>query len=58
VAVNFALALKAEGAKVGLLDADIYGPSQPRMLGLVGRRPETLDGTEHVVVGHRHAGRP
>jgi ATP-binding protein involved in chromosome partitioning len=44
VAVNFALALKAEGAKVGLLDADIYGPSQPRMLGLVGRRPETLDG--------------
>jgi len=44
VAVNFALALKAEGAKVGLLDADIYGPSQPRMLGLVGRRPETRDG--------------
>ena len=44
VAVNFALALKAEGAKVGVLDADIYGPSQPRMLGLVGRRPETRDG--------------
>jgi ATP-binding protein involved in chromosome partitioning len=44
VAVNFALALKAEGAKVGLLDADIYGPSQPRMLGLVGKRPETRDG--------------
>jgi ATP-binding protein involved in chromosome partitioning len=44
VAVNFALALSAEGAKVGLLDADIYGPSQPRMLGLVGRRPETRDG--------------
>jgi len=44
VAVNFALALKAEGAKVGLLDADIYGPSQPRMLGLTGRRPETRDG--------------
>jgi ATP-binding protein involved in chromosome partitioning len=44
VAVNFALALKAEGAKVGLLDADIYGPSQPRMLGLLGRRPETRDG--------------
>ena len=44
VAVNFALALKAEGAKVGLLDADIYGPSQPRMLGLVGRKPETRDG--------------
>jgi ATP-binding protein involved in chromosome partitioning len=44
VAVNFALALAAEGAKVGVLDADIYGPSQPRMLGLVGRRPETRDG--------------
>ena len=44
VAVNFALALNAEGARVGLLDADIYGPSQPRMLGLVGRRPETRDG--------------
>jgi ATP-binding protein involved in chromosome partitioning len=44
VAVNFALALAAEGARVGLLDADIYGPSQPRMLGLRGRRPETKDG--------------
>ena len=44
VAVNFALALAAEGARVGLLDADIYGPSQPRMLGLSGRRPETRDG--------------
>jgi ATP-binding protein involved in chromosome partitioning len=44
VAVNFALALAAEGAKVGLLDADIYGPSQPRMLGLLGKRPETHDG--------------
>ena len=44
VAVNFALALAQEGARVGLLDADIYGPSQPRMLGLMGRRPETRDG--------------
>ncbi len=44
VAVNFALALAAEGARVGLLDADIYGPSQPRMLGLIGKRPETRDG--------------
>jgi len=44
VAVNFALALAGEGARVGLLDADIYGPSQPRMLGLLGRRPETRDG--------------
>ena len=44
VAVNFALALAHEGARVGILDADIYGPSQPRMLGLMGKRPETRDG--------------
>ncbi|WP_312854446.1 iron-sulfur cluster carrier protein ApbC [Paludibacterium denitrificans] len=43
-AVNLALALAAEGARVGLLDADIYGPSQPLMLGLQGQRPETPDG--------------
>ncbi len=41
--VNLALALAAEGAKVGLLDADIYGPSQPRMMGLSGQ-PESVDG--------------
>jgi len=43
-AANLALALKAEGAQVGLLDADIYGPSQPRMLGLSGKRPLSSDG--------------
>jgi ATP-binding protein involved in chromosome partitioning len=42
-AVNVALALAAEGARVGMLDADIYGPSQPRMLGLSGK-PEVRDG--------------
>ncbi len=42
-AVNLALALAAEGARVGLLDADIYGPSVPMMMGIEGR-PESLDG--------------
>ncbi|MGH8280029.1 MAG: iron-sulfur cluster carrier protein ApbC [Gammaproteobacteria bacterium] len=52
VAVNLALALKAEGANAGILDADIYGPSQPRMLGLHGM-PSTREGKRIVpMVGH------
>jgi len=43
VAVNLALALAADGARVGVLDADIYGPSVPLMLGLTGR-PDSPDG--------------
>jgi ATP-binding protein involved in chromosome partitioning len=44
VAVNLALAWAAQGARVGVLDADIYGPSQPLMLGLTGQRPSSPDG--------------
>jgi ATP-binding protein involved in chromosome partitioning len=44
VAVNLALAWAAQGARVGLLDADIYGPSQPLMLGLTKERPTSPDG--------------
>jgi len=45
-AANLALAWAAQGARVGLLDADIYGPSQPQMMGLAGRKPQTEDGKQ------------
>ncbi|HKJ77815.1 MAG TPA: iron-sulfur cluster carrier protein ApbC [Gammaproteobacteria bacterium] len=51
--VNLALALAAEGATVGLLDADIYGPSQPRMLGVQDIKPDSPDGkTLEPIVAH------
>jgi ATP-binding protein involved in chromosome partitioning len=43
-AANLALAWASQGAKVGLLDADIYGPSQPLMMGLSGQKPVSEDG--------------
>lgn len=51
-AVNLALALVAEGARVGLLDGDLYGPSVPLMLGLQGQRPDSRDGQRMLPLHH------
>lgn len=48
---NLALAFAAEGARVGILDADLYGPSQPRMLGLTGL-PQVVEGRMQPLVGY------
>ncbi|MBI3223112.1 MAG: iron-sulfur cluster carrier protein ApbC [Nitrosomonadales bacterium] len=64
-AVNLALALAAEGARVGVLDADIYGPSQPTMLGISGQpvskdgksmEPMTNHGLQSMSIGYMIAG--
>ena len=52
-AANLALAWAAQGARVGLLDADIYGPSQPQMMGLAGAKPQTTDG-KHITPLRAH----
>ncbi len=52
VAANLALALRDEGASVGLMDADVYGPSQPLMFGLSGRQPAVTDGKIHPLEAH------
>src|SRR6202012_805377 len=49
VAVNLALALKKNGKRVGLLDADIYGPSIPRMLGVANAKPD-VDGKKIIPI--------
>ncbi len=52
VAVNLAAALAALGRRVGLMDADVYGPNIPRMMGLVDQRPTVVDGRIQPLVAH------
>jgi ATP-binding protein involved in chromosome partitioning len=53
LSTNLAIALKAQGRKVGMVDADIYGPSQPRLLSCEGRRPEA-EGKQLIPVGNEY----
>jgi len=52
VTANLAVALAAKGLKIGLLDADIYGPSQPRMMGLEGMKPGGTEGKIDPLIAH------
>ena len=50
--VNLAIALASQGKKVGLLDADIYGPNIPRMMGAVGKHPEVVGNKVKPILVH------
>ena len=52
VSVNLAVALAARGHRVGIMDADIYGPNLPRMFGVVGREPQVVDRRIHPLEAH------
>ncbi len=54
VSANLALALAKNGAKVGLMDADVYGPSIPRMLGVLGQQPATDPETKKMIPFEKH----
>lgn len=52
IAANIAATLARQGLAVGLLDADIYGPSQPRMMGISGQKPEGAQGNVQPIIAH------